>query len=77
MELLSLQERLAHEPFTPLLQTKYYRLLKNPRWHLTGRIKIPEIEDGVGPLDQDPAREHGYHPTMESLPIKKKRINIQ
>ena len=52
---------------------KYDRLQKNPRWHLTGRIKMSEIEDGGGPLDQYPVREHGYHPTLESLPTKKKK----
>ena len=48
--------------------------LKNPRVNLTGRIKIPEVGDGGGPLDQDPARENGYHPTLESHHIKGKII---
>ena len=33
---------------------------------------MAEVEDGGGPLEQDPAREHGYHPTLESRPINKK-----
>ena len=33
---------------------------------------MAEVEDGGGPLEQDPAREHGYHPTLESSPINKK-----
>ena len=32
------------------------RLLKKMRWHIIGRIKIPEIEDGEGTLDQGYAR---------------------
>ena len=38
---------------------------------------MTEIEDGGGPLEQAPAREHGYHPTLESLTIKKKRTKSQ
>ena len=34
--------------------------------------KISGIEDGGGPLEKAPAREHGYRPTLESIPIKKK-----
>ena len=47
------------------------------RWNITEIIKIPEIEDGGGPLDQAPSREHGYHPNMEIHNIKKKWSNIQ
>ena len=46
---------------------------KKSRGHLTGRIKIPEIKYWGGPLEQTPAGYHGYHPTPESPPIKKKR----
>ena len=48
--------------------------LKNPRVNLTGRIKIPEVRDGGGPLEQAPARENGYHPTLDSHHIKGKSI---
>ena len=40
--------------------------------HLKGRIKIPGIEYGGGPLEQAPAREYGYHHTLEIFPVKKK-----
>ena len=35
-----------------------------------------ELEDGGGPLDQDLAREYGYHSNMESRPIKKKVARV-
>ena len=37
---------------------------------------MPETEDGGGPLDQAPTREHVYHPNMESIPIKRKGSRV-
>ena len=59
------------------LRTKKYRLLKKSQDQiLQAELKCQKIEDGGGPLYQAPTREHVYHPTMESLPIKKKVARV-
>ena len=50
--------------------------LKKSRGHLTGRIKMPEIKYGGGPMEQDLTIEHGYHTTLESHTIKKKGARV-
>ena len=64
---------MVNETSTTPIQTKYDTLFQKTKWHCTGKIKIQEIEDGGVPMYQDPAREHGYHPTLDIFPTKKKR----
>ena len=45
-------------------------------WNPTGIIKIKEIEDGIGPLDQNPERKYGYHLPLEGRYIRKKGARV-
>ena len=73
LKLLYIQERLVYEPFTTPLQIKYDRLQKKSKMESSRQNKSSGNWRWGGPLEQAPAREHGYHPTLESRLIKKKK----